>query len=231
MENIELKFLDKVFKLTLRDEADVSVMREIFKLREYRLAEETIKSAKDPIIDVGAHAGFFSLYASAFNSNVKIFALEPEPKNFDILEKHLKNNKIKNVLPLAVALSSKSGKQKLHLSKDSHNHYLSSGEAVEETIMVPTQDLTNFCEKNKIKNISLLKLDIEGGEYDIFRSLSTENYDIIKSVVMEYHNYDKNNHTEIVQLLREHGFTVQTFPSKFDKKLGFIFARNKRNNN
>jgi hypothetical protein len=29
-------------------------------------------------------------------------------------------------------------------------------------------------------------------------------------------------------MLREHGFSVQVFPSRFDKKLGFIFALNKR---
>jgi hypothetical protein len=45
---------------------------------------------------------------------------------------------------------------------------------------------------------------------------------------MEYHNYSGLNYKSIEIQLRENGFGVQIFPSKFDKKMGFIFAKNKR---
>ncbi len=69
MQSIELKFNGEIFHLSIRDEADNSVMREIFKLREYRAAEAIIKESADVILDVGAHVGFFVLYARALNKN------------------------------------------------------------------------------------------------------------------------------------------------------------------
>jgi len=88
----KINFNHKIIKVILRDEVDLSIFNEIFKFREYRQTEKIIEKAKDAIIDVGAHAGFFSLYAAAFNSNVKIYALEPEPNNFLALNQNIKLN-------------------------------------------------------------------------------------------------------------------------------------------
>ena len=54
-----IKFRDQEIVVSPRDEVDVSVMREIFKLREYKAAETIIAEAEAPILDVGSHAGFF----------------------------------------------------------------------------------------------------------------------------------------------------------------------------
>ena len=74
-------FNGQSLRLSVRDDADESVVNEIFKFREYRRAEEVIAGAKDPIIDAGAHAGFFCAYARTFNNKVKIYAVEPEENN------------------------------------------------------------------------------------------------------------------------------------------------------
>ena len=77
MNKIDVKLGGNSWQARLRDEADQSVFNEIFKLGEYRSADEAIKNAKDAIVDVGAHAGFFSMYCRALNKKVKIFAVEP----------------------------------------------------------------------------------------------------------------------------------------------------------
>ena len=43
----------------------------------------------------------------------------------------------------------------------------------------------------------------------------------------QYHR-GREKSREIEEKLRTNGFTVQVFPSKFDKTMGFIFAHNKR---
>ncbi|MFA7653725.1 MAG: FkbM family methyltransferase [Candidatus Magasanikbacteria bacterium] len=238
MENIILKFEKSEFKLSLRGEADTSVMREIFKLREYRRAEEVIKQAQDPILDVGAHAGFFSLYCRALNPVVKILGLEPEKNNLEFFAKHLKNNKIKDVAIIAGALAGKTGERVLKISSDSHNHRLNdnrlpevflskAGYRDETEVKVRVFSLFDLCRLHKIKKLSLIKMDIEGGEFEVFESLMSEDYLLFQSIILEYHN--NIDHYQIIEnKLRVNGFGVQVFPSKFDKTMGFIFASNKR---
>lgn len=242
MPDIEIKFKNKTYNVGVRDEADKSVLAEIFRYREYRAVDGIIGRAADPILDVGAHAGFFSLYARALNPKVKIFALEPEKKNLLALNKNFKINKIKNVKILPVALAGISGERKIMLSADTHNHHLSAlddeffydcanhnhADQHPASIKIKAVSCADICVKNKIKKLSLVKMDIEGGEYEIISSLLPSDYARIACIIIEYHDFDGFKHGGIEDELRENGFGVQVFPSKFDKKMGFLLARNKR---
>lgn len=221
------KFGEKTLRVFIRDEADQSVFNEIFRLGEYRAAEEAVRGATDPIIDVGAHAGFFTLYCESLNPKAKIFAVEPEPENFLALKKHLKENKITNVKAIQAALAGQSGQRSLLISPDSHNHRLAEiGDNDGQKIEVIAYSFADFIKNNKIEKISLLKMDIEGGEFEIVKSLSARDLSVVKFLILEYHS--KERYRELEQKLRENGFGAQVFPSKFDKTMGFIFAKNKR---
>ncbi len=211
--------------LNIRDDADESVAAEIFKWREYRIAENYITDLNLPIFDVGAHAGFFSLYARALNKEVDIVALEPEPNNLDALKKNVLVNKIENIIIIPGALAGKSGRRTLEISSDSHNHKLN--DQAKTSITVKAFSLNNLNEYFP-GGIGLMKMDIEGGEYEVFANLTEENFASFKAVLMEYHDLPGQKHQKIEQTLREHGFGVQVFPSHFDKTMGFIWATNKR---
>src|SRR3989344_6928771 len=229
MQQVNIKLNGQNWRVYLRDEADQSVFNEIFKLKEYRSAEEVIKNAKYPVVDVGAHAGFFSMYCRALNKKIKILAVEPESENLKLLKRHLDENKILGVKVIAGALARKTGERKLLISKDSHNHRL-----IDEFSPVPDSPsesvrgfaFADFCRKNKIKKISLLKMDIEGGEYELFEGMSAEDFSMVNFVILEYHG--GSEYKNIAEKLRVNGFGVQIFPSHFDKTMGFIWANNKR---
>lgn len=217
--------LDK-WTLYIRDDVDQSVFNEIFKVKEYRSADEAIKNAKYPIIDVGAHAGFFSFYCRLLNKNVKIYAIEPELKNSEMLKRHINENQIEDIKVIEGALAAQTGKRILILGKDSHNHRLSESKSNEEEFqMIHAYSFSDFCKTNKLNRISLLKMDIEGGEYEIFKSLSESDLNMVNFVILEYHGKE---YVQIENKLRENGFGVQVFPSQFDKTMGFLFAKNKR---
>ena len=74
----------------------------------------------------------------------------------------------------------------------------------------------------------VIKMDIEGGEYEVFKHSTLEELSKIKAIIMEYHTLPGKNYQAIEQKLRENGFGVQTHPSRFDKTMGFLFATNKR---
>lgn len=229
MEEIEYQGKSGKIKVKLRDTADRSVWFEIFKIKEYRVADSIISTAKNPIVDVGAHAGFFTLYARDLNPEVQIYCLEPEPKNLLALAKNIKENKVKAITVVKSALAAKTGERDLLISSDSHNHKM-----VEvykkgvSTVSVSTISLKDFFKKHHLEKISLLKMDIEGGEYEVFNSLEKECWEKIDVIIMEYHNGPGKDYHDLEQVIRENGFGVRIFPSKFDKNMGFLFAQNKR---
>lgn len=229
MNQITIKLNNKQYSVYVRDEADASVIAEIFKIKEYRIAENIIKNLTDPIIDVGAHAGFFSVYSHSLNPGVRIIAVEPEKANLQILRRHLEENNLSKIETVDAALAGQTGERQLFLSKDSHNHYLlGKNEASAYSKMVFALSLPDLLKKCKISRIGLLKLDIEGGEYELFDSLTPSEFRIINSIIMEYHNNSENNYKIIEEKLRQNGFGVQIYPSKFDKSMGFLFGINKR---
>lgn len=219
MENIKLNFNGKTLHIELSDEADTSVMREIFKYKEYRCSDQVIKEAKNPIIDIGAHKGFFTLYAKTINPKAKIIALEPEPKNLKMFEHHMKENKIKGVKIIHGALAGKTEERLLEISENSHNHRLGK-----TGMKIQAYSLNDLMSQNKIDKISLLKMDIEGGEHEVFDNLTSEDFTRINTVIMEYHNVGGKTHRNLEEILRSNKFKVQIFPSQFDKKMGFLFA-------
>lgn len=228
MEEIFVNFVDKKWRIFVRNEADISVMREIFKLREYRKAEDAIKNAKNPILDIGAHAGFFSIYTRALNPRVYIYAVEPAKNNVELLKKHIITNKLKKIKVCSEALGNHTGKGYLKITPDEHNYFLTAiKEKDTETVDVST--FKNFCQKNKFKKISLVKMDIEGGELTVLQNMDAEDFSLVEAFVLEYHFGDKTKNT-LEQILRENKFSVQIFPSRFDKTMGFIYAKNKNNN-
>ena len=67
----------------------------------------------------------------------------------------------------------------------------------------------NFIDMHKIKKIDFLKMDIEGGEYDIFYHLSDATFNKISTISMEYHFIDdKRNGDKLKELFEIKGFSV-----------------------
>jgi FkbM family methyltransferase len=225
-----IKFLNSKFNLDLKDEVDRSVANEIFKFREYRVVEPIIKLAERHIFDVGAHIGLFSLYVRAFNKTVPIIAFEPEPGNFKRLARTMTENNVESIQLEPKALAYQTKKRQLIISVDSHNHKLSNSsmsEIDEKAILVEAVSLKDYCLKNNIKKIALIKIDIEGGEFELLRSWGQDDFDKIDALILEYHNTPMASHKELLDILRKSKFGVQIFPSQFDRKLGFIFAQKK----
>jgi FkbM family methyltransferase len=229
MNIVKLNLNGNNLQFHLRDEADESVVGEIYKHREYRIVEEIIKKSEDTIIDIGAHAGFFTLFVRSLNPFVKIISIEPEPENIKALKKHISINKVDNIEIYEGAVGGTAGRRHLFIAKDNHNHYLlERGKNVDKSIIINSWSLSEIMKKSIINSVSLVKIDVEGGEYEIFKGLDESDFKKIKNFYIEYHEAGGKNRKEIENKLRENGFGVMVFPSKFDKKMGFIFANNKR---
>jgi len=229
----------KMFKLNhqtitinYRNDSDLSVIDEIFVDKMYRSVESTILNTKYPILDIGAHIGLFSIYTNILNPQVQIIALEPEPNNFALMIENFKLNHVKNVVTKCLAVIPNECEKSLssttlYLNQNSHNH--STIEQLNHsTITVPATTLENLIAKNKLKKIGLLKMDIEGAEFDIIKTLKPENIKTILNLVVEYHEDEINKRVDLENIFRSHGFSVEHFPNYYDKRFGLLVARNKR---
>ena len=221
-----IKYNNKKFSVELKDDADESVMREIFEYGEYKMAEYIIRDAKYPIVDVGAHIGLFAIYCRAINDDVEVYCLEPEHNNVKKMTRNLQENDIENVFVSQMALSRSSGDRKLVLTPDFHNYHLATKDVSgERVVMVKTIDFASFCRRNGLSRISLVKMDIEGGEYEILENMTPDDFAMIDNLVMEYHDGVEKKHSILEGILKKAGYIVESCPSKFEKGLGFIFAR------
>lgn len=231
MKSQKIKFQHQELNIYYRDDADESVIAEIFKWKEYKASESIIKNNKNPILDVGAHIGVFSLYAKAINPEARVYALEPEKNNFDLLKKNLDANKFFDVKTFNIALAERTCKRDLFISDDNINHSLlpELGENQDlPRVSIQAYSFGDFLSQQKILKVGLLKMDIEGGEYEILENMSSEDFSKIENIILEYHEYKGRSHKDLEKVLRQNGFSVQIFPSRFEKGLGFMFARNRK---
>jgi hypothetical protein len=73
-----------------------------------------------------------------------------------------------------------------------------------ENVRCTLTNLSDIIEKQKIKNIDLLKVDAEGAEVKILNGIMPKHWPIIQQIVMEVHHKD---YVEIImKMLKKHGF-------------------------
>ena len=230
MQTTSYKYNNISFQYTIRNTADQSIFNEIFVHQEYRSVYDIIQHAKHPILDVWSHVWYFTMLCRCINHDVSIYAIEPSPENNELFTQHIRDNNIKHITHIKSALFAVSGSQHLSIDPDGVWNIIVEKNSP-STISVPTITLQDVCTQYALWNISLLKMDIEWAEYNILTHLPGTLRNRIEHIFLEYHTDSTKtfaNHEYLSNLMREHGFSVQHFPSKFDKKLGFLLARNKR---
>jgi len=217
----QISFLNKKFSVDISSSADESVVREIFEDREYFNLEPHIKSAKNSIIDIGAHKGFFVLYVRSLNQIVPIHAFEPEEQNFRKLKENLDDNEVKNVFPKNVALSNKDGVADLYISDDSHNHSLVNPGPNKKKINTATLEKV----LNKIGKCDIVKMDCEGSEFDILAGLPDTLLQKVPVWFIEYHEYSEHmSHSDLKNKFEKNGYRVKVYPSRHDNRMGYLLA-------
>ena len=161
----------------VRMRCDISklVQRQIYFYGAYE--EDTcqvwVKMAKtaQTIIDVGANVGLYSLLAAATSSHAAIHAFEPTSEVFDRFVENVRLNGFLNVVANRAGVGRASGKSFLHFcaGSDGSNegmNYVSSESVSRSDTAVEVVSVDDYCRAREIDSIDLLKLDIEGGEYD-----------------------------------------------------------------
>jgi len=134
---------------------------------------DCVLNQNDIVVDLGANSGFFSVKSAELAS--KVIAVDGSPEAYSCLVENCKD--FDNVQTLNASI----------LSKDSSPSWLwtHKGNPLRMT-------LEEMMELYKLDKIDFLKCDIEGGEYDLFNSLSPKMLSKIDRIAIETHDEEQN---------------------------------------
>jgi len=136
------------------------------------LLQLLLAAVPEPVFfDIGANVGAYSLVASEVAGS-RVFAFEPHPASFQLLERNIELNKRSNVTPLRVALSAETGDALLTDTPDlSTNSILAQESPNQESVPITTARLDDICGERDIRP-SVVKIDVEGHELKVIEGFS-----------------------------------------------------------
>lgn len=168
--------------------SDVSTYKQIFVNREYDFLVEGNPSV---IVDAGANIGLASILFANKYPDAMIISIEPERSNFEVLLKNVAS--YSNIVPLQAALWGRI--EEISLVDPG----LGKWGFMTETKCSSLSELGNVChsvegitidgimEKYKLPRISILKVDIEGAEKEVFDN-ATAWIERVDSMIVELHD-------------------------------------------
>jgi len=117
----------------------------------------------DVVFDAGAYVGDTALwFCKAVGPQGKVYAFEPEPRNFEKLKANIERNKITNVIPLQLALSENEGEMQVASAGGSS---IMTQARTGTSVKVTTID--KFVGANKLPRVDFIKMDVEGHELKV----------------------------------------------------------------
>jgi FkbM family methyltransferase len=127
------------------------------------------------VIDIGAHIGLFSIIASQVTGNTgKVYAFEPAPSTYELLQKTLAINHNGPVIEtFKKAVGRETGKITFFVSDgeaDNGNSLVNyKDDRPLHGIDVEVTSVDAFVKEKKLTRLDFIKIDVEGAEYDTLR--------------------------------------------------------------
>jgi FkbM family methyltransferase len=204
-------------RLTLRTGPNITnilTLREIFIERCY--ADYFPFYQKAIIVDIGAHKGFFTLFASLNTApGSQFICLEPLKENYEILKTNLHDNSTGNCTALHCGIYTQSlDNVTLYLGQSvSHSLYANKSSALADIAKICTITLRDLIATQKLSQIDFLKMDCEGAEYAALMTADPETLSKIKTISMEFHDLKdpQFNGPTLAQFLENNGFRIVKF--------------------
>ena len=192
--------------------------KEIFMDECYLAGMERSIPSGATVVDIGANAGYFTLFTVSCFADSRVFSFEPVPVNYAQLERHRNLNSSRRIKCFPKAVAGQAGE--INLSFDSSDSFTTSATIFKqdvqqaESIKVPCLTLWQIMDENGINKCDLLKMDCEGAEYDILYNCPPDYLQRIDQIAMEVHSGgQKNQNIEAMEaFLRKQGFLTRRRP-------------------
>jgi FkbM family methyltransferase len=165
--------------------ADLATAWLIFFRREYPVRREM-----RTIVDAGANIGLFSLFAAVTAPAARVLALEPFPATYDRLSRNIRANSLhERVTCLPLALAGHNGTRVMdgRPTIGSQFRSLQPQENGTASVAVEAASLDSLLDGEALDRVDMLKLDIEGSEYEVVAGASDGALCRCAVIALEYH--------------------------------------------
>jgi FkbM family methyltransferase len=174
---------DVVFR---RGNSDITCLEKVFRTQDYKTPFPTEAKV---IVDAGANIGMATLYYSQVYPKAKIIAIEPESSNYKMLVKNCGN--LPNVTLIEGALWS----EERHLviqnpNADEWAYSVAEIQSPSRSGLPEVRAVTvpGLMKSLGVDHIDILKLDIEGAEYELFNNGAQNWLGAVRQIVIELHD-------------------------------------------
>lgn len=201
--------------------SDRAVIDEVWTRNSYSIDARRIPQDA-VVIDIGAHIGTFSLLVARLARWGRVYAYEPSPSSFGLLQRNLRINERANVTAYNLGVAGSPGYYPL----------ASEGTAV-ASLFQPTSNptivqcisLEQIFSEHGLSRIHFLKCDCEGAEYAIFANCPAEYLRRIDRISLEYHlGNPEFSLTQLQAVLKSAGFNVHAVNQGMT---GMVYALNR----
>ncbi len=182
------------------------------------------------VIDIGANIGIFTMLAKLKAPEATVYAFEPIPDTFRILERNVHLLGCLDVHLFNAAVGSEDRVEQsftffpnmpgnstaLPDLKDEQIRMMAQifGKEVADLLMqsetrtAQVRTLSSFIREQGITNVDFLKIDVEGAEISVLAGIEDAHWPIFKQVAIETHN--KQLREQVSEILAQHGFEAST---------------------
>jgi FkbM family methyltransferase len=162
------------------------------------------------VLDLGASTGVFAVYAAATAPHARIVAYEPMPSAYALLVENVELNGARVACHNA-AVAGSSGETQLYVNGDGlFFPSLLAPASGAGAVTVAAFTLEAIMERDELDAVDLLKLDVEGAEYDVLYGASTACLARIAEIRMEVHDLDgdRRNVAALSRFLGGEGYRI-----------------------
>jgi len=164
--------------------SDKLVIDQVFYQKDYDISLDFVPKV---IIDCGANIGLASIFFKNKYPNCTIIAIEPEKDNFSILTKNL--NPYNNLFTEKKGLWSESCNLEVIQGEDNlpWSFYVKPTKSKSEHT-IEAICIEEIIEKYDLKEIDIIKIDIEGAEENLFEKNVEKWLPFVKVIIIELHD-------------------------------------------
>lgn len=131
-------------------------------------------------VDIGSNAGVFSLAVATKMRDGHIYAFEPSPWTFRLLQDNIRLNSLEGIIaPQQIALADYAGEAVLNVNDKWKDDLNTLGRPdpwysrIKSQLTIPVTTLDAFARAEGIHRLDILKVDVEGAELLVFRGATT----------------------------------------------------------
>lgn len=178
------------------------------------------------VVDIGANVGYFSLFMFSQFPKARIYAFEPMPYNYKLLDQCRKKYHHFRLHTANKAISDTNSTIVLHASKIDGYTTMASifhRSTNDKIINVEAMTLENVMKKYNLNQIDFLKLDCEGAEYSILYSIPKAVLEKVSVITVETHKGMKadENTFSLKRYLEQNKFKLEYLD---EGRTGYIWA-------